>query len=651
MRAAPAGRWGEAVQPPSAACQLAAVVARAAIVATLVLSGASLAATPPAYAADPATWRFAPAVAPPAPSGQPPAPYPVPVGQVGDISFWAPNRGLLITGGTEGRWRGSVAPGLYAYNGVEWHQLSTVCGGADGRIAWAGPDEFWTISDQREGQLLSGSDTGSGQFQSLSLCHFLNGQVVGSYALPLEQPNSYLPMDAAACYGPSDCWFGGEDGTAGAFHLHWDGSTVSEVYEPEDHAIMSMINFNGQIYESVIIRSSDRFLPAENASHPAVVHAIAPAGSTQPQFSDQPLFTSPLQPPVQRLPLYGENVLPQALRGFSLASEADGLGESATLWAAADPVNNGELTQGTKPAHVTVLRYSGGAWSQLLPNAGGDPPPLETEKLVGASAIQGEEVSGANETIAPEPGGEDAWLSLEGPTVALLTAHGAIAEIDRLPNPEEPIGAHGNAGPIVCPASHDCWMATNEGSDAITQEGAVSGWLFHLTAGAQYEQGPQFEKDTDPNFNKLITERPPDEGVPVVYPDLPPVDDSLANQQFSAATQSGAPLQTPAPVSKTTTGPRKALIAHVHSKLVNRRKLILSFTLTARARVQLIARRKKAIVARSRAESLSAGKHQLSLLLNPLRWPTGFQFKATPAGAAAPSGGSEEAGSGDTIST
>ncbi len=111
-----------------------------------------------------ASWVSAPAM-PPTPSSGPASPYPVPIGYVGDIEFWHPNRGLLITAGN-----GVVPEGLYAYDGVTWHQLSTVCGGTDGRIAWAGPDDFWTIADQRPGQVLPNG--GVGALQDVSLCHF-----------------------------------------------------------------------------------------------------------------------------------------------------------------------------------------------------------------------------------------------------------------------------------------------------------------------------------------------------------------------------------------------------------------------------------------------------------------------------------------------
>ena len=54
-----------------------------------------------------------------------------------------PNRGLLAVEGNA-----TVPPGLCAYDGAGWHQLSTVCGGPGRttRIAWAGPREFWTIT-------------------------------------------------------------------------------------------------------------------------------------------------------------------------------------------------------------------------------------------------------------------------------------------------------------------------------------------------------------------------------------------------------------------------------------------------------------------------------------------------------------------------
>jgi hypothetical protein len=554
---------------------------------------------------------------------------------VGDLSFWAPNRGLLITGGA-----GPVAAGLYAYDGVSFHQLSTVCGGARGRIAWAGPDEFWTISDQRPGQLLP-PGTGYHQLQSLSLCHFLNGQVVGSYAMPLQEPDSYAPMDAAACYAPADCWFGGQDGEGlGAFHLHWNGSEVSAVYEPEDHAVTDMVNFAGELYESVQIREGDTFLPSENLKHPATLHTIAPAeqsslcNEVQGAFCE--VFTFSEDPPPGRvLPEYGKEVPPLALQGFSLGTDGSPLGAGATqLWAAANPLPNQWLPAGAKPAAVTVLRYSEGAWSQVLPQAGAP----ELGGLSGAESMQAGGVSegGTSEAIAPEPGTDKAWVSLGG-EVARLNPDGTLEEQQQLPDEAqepEPVGPRGGTGPIACPAAHDCWVATSE-----------LGWLFHLSDGAPTPA------NTDPFFDGadgIVSYRPPDSGVPAIYPDAPPADDSLANQQPAPAPIE-PPLQTPVAVRHVK---GKRLLTHVKSKLLHHTMLVVSFTLTAQAHVQLVGHRKHRVVARTRMESLKAGRHRLSLRLDPARWPTSVQFKATPAGGPAPAGGgSGGSESGDTIGT
>jgi hypothetical protein len=606
---------------------------------------------PGALAAGGASWRWAPAEAPPPPPGVAPAPYPVPLGDVGEISFWAPNRGLLITGGSE-TGGGPVPGGIYAYDGVSWHELASVCGGGEGRIAWAGPDEFWTISDQRAGQLV-GREQNASQLQSLSLCHFLDGQVVGSYAMPLEEPESYLRMDAAACYGPSDCWFGGKDGKApnfGAFHLHWNGSTVSAVYEPEDHAVTDMVNFAGELYESVQLEPSDVALPEESALHPAVIHTIAPEG-IEPIFGELGIFNE------HDLPVYGEGVPPEGLQGFSLATDGGPLGAGATqLWAAANPSKEG---RGSARGSVTVLRDVDGEWSQLTPTPSGE---ALVGELAGAEHTQvGETFNehGASGAIAPEPGGASAWLSLRGGNdheafVARLEAvtprkqgeaSARLAEVDSLPAVGEQVDFQGEAGPIVCPAERDCWMATGN------EESSTAGWLFHLT------DGTPIAPDTDPFFDGadgVIAYRPPDSGVPTIYPDVPPLDDSLANQQQAPPAPSGAPEQTPAKATKRQR--LKPLVQHVKSKLLRHDLLVISFTLTARAHVQLIARRKHAIVASTHRESLRPGGHRLALSLNPERWPTGLQFKATPVSKDGGSGqggseGSSESSSANTIVT
>ena len=192
-----AGAEGTAMKP--AARSIGALLAALAVVAI---------GPAPAGAA---SWQFAPASTPAPPPGVAPVSRAVPVGRIGAISFWSPNRGLLIDEGTAGcattDTSATVPCGLYAYNGEGWHLLSNVCGSGEGSIAWAGPDEFWTISDQRPGQSTGAVAV---ERQKVSLCHFLDGRVVASYATQflregteLRLPNSYRPMNAAACLSPT----------------------------------------------------------------------------------------------------------------------------------------------------------------------------------------------------------------------------------------------------------------------------------------------------------------------------------------------------------------------------------------------------------------------------------------------------------------
>jgi hypothetical protein len=592
-----------------------------------------------------AGWTFAPASAPPPPAGISPSKFPVALGQVGDIEFWTPNRGVLITGGSPG---GSPVPaGLYAYDGVSWHELANVCGGALGRIAWAGPDDFWTISDQRPGQNVGLSHP---SLTSISLCHFLNGQVVASYAQPVLQPDSYLTMDAAACRGPSDCWFGGEIASPpehGAFHLHWDGKQVTAVYSTQDHSIDSLATVDpNTIYEGVTVQPSDDFT-GEDPADPPVINSVAPAGSST---IFHPLFLSPL-------PDYGNDssghpVDPLTVGGWQLSSDFSLSGDSPPpnqVWAIASPNGNPPSSASLGSAHTLALRYgvppnsSDGLpeWSQVVgdDNPGGDDP------FNGATAV----------SVAAVPGQPDAWVSVTpsgGPDnsahVDLLNADGNIDEQDVLgtpptgsavtttttdtstesdtttdttittdttttasstptaaaPRTPDPVGFRGNAGPIACPGANDCWMATS------------TGWLFHYTDGTAYP------KDTDPSFAGIITYRPPDGGTPALPPDTPPADDSLANQ-------TPPPPPPPTPSTPPTYKTRLALVTNVKAKLLKHNVEELTFKLTTAAKVELVAKRKKKVVAHTKLTRLGAGRRTLKLQLDPKHWPTSLAINAS----------------------
>lgn len=538
-------------------------------------------------------WRSAQPPPPAPPEGQTGVGVPVPLGHVSDIEFWAPNRGLLMTSGN------SVVPaGLYFYDGVAWHELSNVCGGSEGKIAWAGPDDFWTIADQQVGQQ---GVAGSGELVDRSLCHFLDGRVVASYAEPIGVRDSYQRLEGAACSSSSDCWFGGErlpQGAinTGAFHLHWNGRAVTPVPSLESpepqlldpaRRVADVAVYAGHFYESVQVQQSDE-VPGESSTQPYVLHKIV-EGSSQP-----------FVPLIPQEPLsYGAGVAPWELSAFMLSGDNEG------LWALAGPVSSGSM------APVTAMLLNASGLKQI---------PLSDPEGALAS---GDRLAG----VAAEPGTDDAWVSVDGSGpfahLARIHADGSVDDTTMLPEAGEALGAKGAAGAIACPAAGDCWMATSEG------------WLFHL--GGDY---PPVE---DPNFESLISSRPLDGGVPFVPPDEAPPDVSGDN-----------PASIPAPIAQipapaTVPPEHEPLFSATKTRLIGGSTLVLTFTLATKSRVRLVALRGKATVAATRSLTLARGRHALQLRLSRHRWPTRLDLQVRalaavpllPAGAAtgSPTGG------------
>jgi hypothetical protein len=456
------------------------------------------------------------------------------------------------------------------------------------------------------------------------VCHFSDGSVVASYAKLAFQSDSYQAMHAAACISPSDCWFGGEpleEPQIGAFHLHWNGSTLEAERNPQGHAVEDMRLYGGRLYESVLLSSTDRVEEAESPLHPSVLHAIYPKDI-------QPTFES-LLPESQSgeiLPTYALGAYPSALDFLHLSADEDG------LWAAAGPVPVPERPIASAPAELTVLRDSGGVWSQLLgPEA--DPPGGDAEPFPGDTV----------DSIAAEPGTEHAWVALDSladaekpsPTatarVARISADGEVTDEETLPSAAEMqagIGPKGAAAKITCPAAHDCWLVTTQG------------WLFHLSDGS-----PEAE-DADPALDGLITERPPDEGVPQVAPDALPEDDSglpAEETEFS----DGSTIAEAPPTAETRVA--VALLSKVRSRLVHGSTLELAFHLAVKARVRLLAKRHSSVVASTPTHTLAAGNRKLLLRLNPRRWPTKLDLQ-THALAPLPTASTRGSGT-DTVST
>jgi hypothetical protein len=592
---------------PALPLALLVPVAALVVVVALALGGGPFVSV--ASADEGSAWHLEQPLPPELPSGQK-ASTPIGLGRIGDIEFWGPNRGLLITAGNPP----TIPPGVWVYNGVSWHELASVCGATDGRIAWAGPDEFWTVSDGRPGQA---SIEGTPPLEDNTLCHFANGAVVGSYASLAFRPNSYQAMHGAACLGPADCWFGGDalpQNQVGAFHLHWDGHSLNAQPAPQGHAVEGIRRYGGLLYEGVRLNSEDLLSEEEAPTEPSDLHVIEPAGV-------QPTFVS-LFPGV---PTYSSEEVPQALDFLHLSAD------ETALWGAADPVL--PTPTGSTPSEVTVLRFAGGLWQQILgpsDDPGGENPFTKVPGEERNSQSKNETVN----SIAAEPpgaaeaagGAESAWLALtsgrnaaQDPVapalVARLASDGTVTERQSLPSAEESlegVGPKGSAEKVACPAPHDCWVATSQG------------WLFHLTtpAGRAAElQAP----DTDPAFNgPLITFRPPDAGIPPVVPDAPPVDNS--GLPGEASPLAGTLLETPeAQIESRVAVP---LLSNIRTHLVHGTMLVVSFHLAVQARLRLIAKRKKQVVASTRSRTFTTGNRKLTVRLSRKRWPTKLDLQS-----------------------
>jgi hypothetical protein len=529
--------------------------ATAALIATAVLYVAAVGAGDAAAAP---IWRLE---QPPPPAG---VPFAVPLGAPGDLEFWAPNRGLLTVEGNS-----TIPRGIYSWNGQSWHQLATVCGGPgdSARIAWAGPEEFWVVSEP------SLPRAGSG----LALCHFKNGQVVGSFSTRVDAADPFRQMLSAACDGPDDCWFGGvgsQDALGnrvGAFHLHWDGTNLETVYGPQGRGVTDMEFHAGTLYESTVVgrapeNRTEAVELAEPEPVPRLIHTIS--GHT---FANNPF-------------------LPEPLPGVA-ADGTDLLGldsDGTDLWA----VGGGASSGPSAPAEGVVARpplaahLVGGAFEQL-PLSGAEFGP--TDRFADVAAMPGSEDAMA--TVVPFA---DRHSTNSKATVALIEPDGSTTTT-RLPASG---GGRGSAARIACPAVNECWMVT------------WGGWIFH------YTDGTALPLDADPNFQGTIDFRP-NEAAEQFVPDTLPEDDS---QLFAPA-----PLENEKK-SESHTKHLPPLLKKVKSSL-HGLQLTVSFTVTRRARVRLLAQRGGRTVASSPRLVLGPGRHSIRLHLSRDRYPTKLSFQ------------------------
>jgi hypothetical protein len=512
-------------------------------------------------------WRLE---QPPPPPG---ATFKAPLGPPGDLKCWARNRCLL---GVEGN--ATIPRGLFSWDGANWHQLSTVCGGPGDtmRIAFAGPREFWTVTEPSQPRFGAGK----------SLCRFKDGAVVASYSTPAQSPDPYHQMNAAVCLAPSDCWFGGvgaQDPTGdriGAFHLHWDGSSLVSVYNNgNQRGVSDLEAHQGVVWESVFVgkRAEDasgdvRVEPPED--RPRLLHRI-----TGGLFANDPFV--PMDRP--GVPAAGNELLTLDSDGSQLWAGGGGAASGPAVPTAGEP------PQPDPPVRREPLaaRFVAGTWQAI------DYPDAlfgSTERFRDLAAVSGTDYA----WVAVQPFAERSSVNSKA-KVARLRADGT-AETVRLPV----AGAgRGSAARIEFSGPNDGWLVTQ------------AGWLFHYTDGSSPET------DTDPAYQGTITFRP-NEAAEQFVPDTAPADDS---QLFAPP---------PVEVEQEQRPPRtrriRALIRRVRARMRGN-VLTVSFILSRRAKVALLARRGSRVVARTSLRTMRPGRRALRLKLDRQRWPTRLSFR------------------------
>lgn len=529
------------------------------LAALFALLAAAAVATPAGAAS---IWRLE---QPAPPEG---APFKVPLGAPGDISFWSPNRGLLTVAGNA-----TIPRGIFSWNGRSWHQLSTVCGGPGetARIAWAGPTEFWVVSEP------SLPRRGSG----LSLCRFKDGQVAGSFSTRVDAADPFRTMTSAACNGPNDCWFGGvgsQDALGekvGAFHLHWDGANLETVYGPQGRGVSDLELHGGELFESTLVGRSpenrtEQVELAEPEPEPRLIHRIG----SGPTFVNDPFLPAP--PPGG-----------QGDGAEMLALDSDG----DDLWAVGGGAASGPSAPegGAVERPPLAARLVAGNFEELTLSGAAFGP---TDRFGDVAAIPGS--ADAFATVVPFAERRSANGKA---TVARISPSGVATTI-RLPV----AGAgRGSAARVACPAPEECWMVT------------WAGWLF------RYSDGTVLPEDTDPVFRGTIEFRP-NEAAEQFIPDKPPVDDS---QLFAPPELEQNPIAGP-PKAKVRQLP--PLLRKVRSRLQGL-TLTVSFTVTRKAKVALLAKRAGRTVARTPRQILAPGRHRLVLQLSRKNYPTRLAFQ------------------------
>jgi hypothetical protein len=541
---------------------------------------------------------------PPPPAG---APFKVPLGTPGDLQMWAPNRGLLAVEGNS-----TVPRGLWVWDGERWRQLATVCGGAADttRIAWAGPTEFWTITEPSLPRRGNGT----------ALCRFRDGEVVGSFSAPEQAADAYRRMNAAACLD-GRCWFAGgrttdPSGTReGAFHLHFDGGGLGVLYDRGGRGVSDLHGFDGRFHSASVAgaqvdsREPGTARPVTGEDRPRLLGRIDGLSLRRDAFTPRPV-ADPDPDDGRTPPADATDVLALDSTGPRLWAVGGGTTSGAEPY---DPQGPTGAAMYDRPPFAAVLEA--GTWRELRLDAEFAPG----ERFVDVAAI---------------PGTAQAWIAVQrfadrrSPgargRVLRVDASGVVVEDVTLPTSGSGRGA---VARVDCAGPADCWAVT------------TAGWLLHWT------DGTRSPLDADPAFARLIDFRP-NESAAQFIPDAPPPDDSRLFAPPPVEVQQAAP-----PAQAPAVQQLPALLTSVRSRMRGRRQLVITFRLARRARIGVVGRRRGKVVARFRTRTFLPGRRTIRVRLDPRRYPTRLAFAIRELDVQTAPGDDLGAGAGDTVTT
>ncbi|UUY03518.1 hypothetical protein LRS13_23080 [Svornostia abyssi] len=549
----------------------------------------------------------------------------------------APNLGLMQVG-QQPAGSGAFSSGLLVFDGVAWRQVSTVCGSrSTGRIAFASAQEWWTVSSPA-----LATDTPN----PITLCRFVNGQVVASYAVAArDYDGSYARMHAAACTSPSNCWFAGDvtdRPDIGTFLLHWNGETLSRIVHPSARAIVDAVPFG----DGVLGVTATGTAPGDAAVSPDFTNL----------FLEMPRDTALRETNGPRLlrRLGADGSI--AVRDWPRVIEdpdAVAAGRTRLVDLHAADSDGGRVWIAGRGSRSAPAPETGGDDTRSLLTPVDQQPllaslPLGASEPVAATWVDPDAPAPAEviTDIAAIPGTRQAWVALMEPasfnraaepqagsrlaSVARveLSADGLQARVvERLDITRNDI-AIGDAAHVSCSGPADCWMVT------------AGGWVYRWA-----DPDTVIPLNTDPAIQRLITVRPADartprdepisliaDAAPYVAPDIEPDVTGAAP----------APRRVP------------ALFRVLGKPKVVKGRIQIRIQLRRRARVQLVGRRGGKIVARTKRRTLKPGRHTLRLKPKSRKqWPTALRFITTDLELKTPAADPDDVGgeADDTITT